>query len=190
MTLPISMRGATRAHAGSRGAAETSRRRLPEAVETAFREVADALASVRQTAAAEADQQARAQAARNVLRLAGLRYEAGYSAYLEVLDAQRVANEAELALVRNRQSRLAASVDLMKALGGGCPWTRRASARGAARGWRQMTRQIVLDTETTGLNAKLGDRVIEIAASSCSTAAPPHHFHHYLNPSAPAKRAR
>jgi len=54
-----------------------------------------------------------------VLRLARLRYEAGYSAYLEVLEAQRAANEAELAFVRNRQSRLAASVDLMKALGGG-----------------------------------------------------------------------
>ena len=90
-----------------------------KAVETGFREVADALATVRQTAAAEADQQARAQAARNVLRLASLRYEAGYSAYIEVLDAQRTANEAELALVRNRQSRLVASVDLMKALGGG-----------------------------------------------------------------------
>ncbi len=90
-----------------------------KAVETAFREVADALATVRQTAAAEIDQQARAQAARNVLHLARLRYEAGYSAYLEVLDAQRTANEAELAFVRNRQSRLAASVDLMKALGGG-----------------------------------------------------------------------
>ena len=25
-----------------------------------------------------------------------------------------------------------------------------------------MTRQVVLDTETTGLNAKLGDRIIEI----------------------------
>jgi multidrug efflux system outer membrane protein len=90
-----------------------------KAVETAFREVADALATVRQTAAAEEDQQARAQAARNALRLARLRYEAGYSAYLEVLDAQRTANEAELAFVRNRQSRLVASVDLMKSLGGG-----------------------------------------------------------------------
>jgi len=88
-------------------------------VQAAFREAADALANVRQSAAAEEDQQTRAQAARNVLRLARLRYEAGYSAYLEVLDAQRAANEAELAFVRNRQSRLAASVDLMKALGGG-----------------------------------------------------------------------
>jgi multidrug efflux system outer membrane protein len=36
-----------------------------------------------------------------------------------VLDAQRTANDAELAFVRNRQARLAFSVDLMKALGGG-----------------------------------------------------------------------
>jgi multidrug efflux system outer membrane protein len=50
-----------------------------------------------------------------------VRYESGYSPFLEVLDAQRTANDAELAFVRNRQARLAFSVDLMKALGGG--WT-------------------------------------------------------------------
>jgi len=36
-----------------------------------------------------------------------------------VLDAQRTAYDAELAYLRNRQARLAASVDLMKSLGGG-----------------------------------------------------------------------
>lgn len=90
-----------------------------KAVETAFREVADALSSVTQLKAAEQDQRDRALAARNVLRLATLRYESGYSAYLEVLVAQAAANDAELAFVRNRQAHLAASVDLMKALGGG-----------------------------------------------------------------------
>jgi multidrug efflux system outer membrane protein len=90
-----------------------------KAVETAFREVADALTGVEQSAAVEQDLQARVEAARNVLRLARLRYESGYSAYLEVLDAQRTSNDAELGFVRNRQLRLAASVDLMKALGGG-----------------------------------------------------------------------
>ena len=90
-----------------------------KAVETAFREVADALATLRQTEASEEDLQLRAKAARNTLRLAKLRYEAGYSVYLEVLDAQRTANDAELVFLRNRQSRLVASVDLMKALGGG-----------------------------------------------------------------------
>jgi multidrug efflux system outer membrane protein len=88
-------------------------------VETAFREVADALVTSQKSAEAEDDLQVRADAARNSMKLARLRYESGYSGLLEVLDAQRTLNEAELAVVRNRQSRLAASVDLMKALGGG-----------------------------------------------------------------------
>ena len=89
------------------------------AIETAFREVSDALVSVEQSAGSEAELAARLQAARNALELSTLRYESGYSPYLEVLDAQRTANDAELAFVRNRQARLAFSVDLMKALGGG-----------------------------------------------------------------------
>ena len=88
-------------------------------IETAFREVADALASVEQSAGAEADLDARLQAARNALELSNERYRAGYSPFLEVLDAQRTANDAELAFVRNRQARLAFSVDLMRSLGGG-----------------------------------------------------------------------
>jgi multidrug efflux system outer membrane protein len=90
-----------------------------KSLETAYREVADALTNVQQTTETEADLQASVDAARNSLRLSRLRYEAGYSGFLDVLDAQRTANSAELALVRNRQSRLAYSVDLMKALGGG-----------------------------------------------------------------------
>jgi DNA polymerase-3 subunit epsilon len=46
-----------------------------------------------------------------------------------------------------------------------------------------MTRQIVLDTETTGLNAKLGDRVIEIGCLELLNRRPTgNHLHHYLNP--------
>ena len=90
-----------------------------KSVEGAFREVSDALVNLEQTAASEADLRARLDAARNALELSRIRYESGYSPYLEVLDAQRTANEAELAFVRNRQARLAFSVDLMKALGGG-----------------------------------------------------------------------
>jgi len=46
-----------------------------------------------------------------------------------------------------------------------------------------MTRQIILDTETTGLNAKLGDRVIEIGCLELRNRRPTdNHFHHYLNP--------
>lgn len=47
------------------------------------------------------------------------RYKAGYSAYLDVLDAERVYNDSALTFVQNRQARLIATVDLFKALGGG-----------------------------------------------------------------------
>jgi len=97
-----------------------------KSVETAFKDVADALTNVVQSTAATADVQAKMDAARNALRLSRLRYEAGYSAYLEVLDAQRTANAAELALAQNRQAQLLYSVDLMKALGGG--WSPSAAA--------------------------------------------------------------
>ena len=44
-------------------------------------------------------------------------------------------------------------------------------------------RQVVLDTETTGLNAKLGDRVIEIGCVEVlSRRVSERHFHAYLNP--------
>ena len=44
-------------------------------------------------------------------------------------------------------------------------------------------RQIVLDTETTGLNARLGDRVIEIGCVELlSRRVTDRHFHVYINP--------
>jgi DNA polymerase-3 subunit epsilon len=44
-------------------------------------------------------------------------------------------------------------------------------------------RQIVLDTETTGLNARLGDRIIEIGCVELvSRRLTGNHFHRYLNP--------
>ena len=89
------------------------------AVEAAFREVADALGNLALTASSEASLQQRQTAARRALEIAQTRHAAGYSGFLEVLDAQRSANDAELAMVRNRQVRLVESVNLMKALGGG-----------------------------------------------------------------------
>jgi DNA polymerase III subunit epsilon len=44
-------------------------------------------------------------------------------------------------------------------------------------------RSIVLDTETTGLNAKLGDRIIELGCVEIrSRRATGNHFHRYVNP--------
>lgn len=89
------------------------------ATETAFREVADALSNVRLASETEVELNARVEQSRQALRLAGLRHDRGYSAFLEVLDAQRTLNDAQLAAIRNRQAYLSYTVDLMAALGGG-----------------------------------------------------------------------
>ena len=88
-------------------------------IQTAFREVNDALVKVRQGREKEAALQIAQEAAGKSLQIAENRYKAGYSAYLDVLDAQRTYNEAALAYIQSRQARLAATVELFKVLGGG-----------------------------------------------------------------------
>ena len=56
---------------------------------------------------------------REAVQLATLRYESGFSAYFEVLDAQEQLLTAETALAQTRRDRLVAIVDLYRALGGG-----------------------------------------------------------------------
>ncbi len=90
-------------------------------VQTAFKEVNDALVGLRENAESEQSQNRRVEGANKTLELAQIRYEAGYSGFLDVLDAQRSANDAALAAVSTRQARLNSAVDLFKALGGG--WT-------------------------------------------------------------------
>ena len=93
-------------------------------VQTAFREVADALVGVEEGARQESDVDVQRAAANEALRIARLRFEAGYAGYLEVLDAERGVQDTELGRLRARQLRLDASVALMKALGGGWSPTR------------------------------------------------------------------
>ena len=90
-----------------------------KAAQAAFREVSDALVNTQQLAALEAEIERQRRAAQDAQRLSMRRYEAGYSGYLEVLDAQRTLQDADLALLRSRQQRLDASITLIKALGGG-----------------------------------------------------------------------
>ena len=90
-----------------------------KSIQTAFKEVNDALAGLRENSEGDEAQAMRAQAAEKTLELAQRRYEAGYSPFLEVLDAQRGANDANLAFISVRQARLNSIIDLFKALGGG-----------------------------------------------------------------------
>ncbi len=88
-------------------------------VESAFREVADALTDVRRANDKQRELEDRAATARDTLEIVNARYRSGLSPFLEVLDAQRTSNEAEFTVVLNRLQLLNASVALMKALGGG-----------------------------------------------------------------------
>lgn len=89
------------------------------ALAVAYKEVRDALVSLREDATADAAQQSRVDNAARVLAIVEKRYAAGHAGYLEVLDAQRSHNDAAIAAISTRQARLIASVDLFKALGGG-----------------------------------------------------------------------
>ena len=90
-----------------------------KAIQTAFREVSDALASqatLEEQAQAQ-QQQAQSEAAR--LKLADLRYRNGVASYLDLLDAQRSLFTTQQAVVQVRLAQLQNQVLLYKALGGG-----------------------------------------------------------------------
>ncbi|HLX23493.1 MAG TPA: efflux transporter outer membrane subunit [Usitatibacter sp.] len=89
------------------------------AVRNAFRDVVDAISNVKLASDTEVDLRDLVDQSQKALHLAEVRYEHGYSAYLEVLDAQRTLNDAQLTLIRNRVALLSYTVDLMNALGGG-----------------------------------------------------------------------
>ncbi|WP_227460760.1 efflux transporter outer membrane subunit [Cupriavidus pauculus] len=86
---------------------------------TAFREVNDNLAAVQKLGEQEARLREQRDALAAALRHATNRYRAGYSPYLEQLDAQRQLFSAELNLIQTHADRLNASVALYQAMGGG-----------------------------------------------------------------------
>ena len=86
---------------------------------TAYKEVETALSDLRQRALqAEARHRANADAAQ-VFQLSQERYLAGSTNYFDVVDAQRTMLGAELNGVQTLQSRFAATIALVRAVGGG-----------------------------------------------------------------------
>ncbi len=90
-----------------------------KAIQTAFREVADALAARSTLGDQLRAQQAQADAESARLRLADLRFQSGIASSLDLLDAQRSLFTAQQALVQTRLAQLQSQVALYKALGGG-----------------------------------------------------------------------
>ncbi len=86
---------------------------------TAFREVEDALAAEQSARQQAVSLEAQRQAVAEALSLATNRYSAGYSPYIEKLDAQRSLLAVELSLIQVRADRLNALIALYQGVGGG-----------------------------------------------------------------------
>ena len=105
------------------GIEQSQRRILVEtyasAVRTSLKEVDDALGNADSGVRLESAQQQTVEQAQRSLRLAEIRYREGVGDLLAVLDAQRSLFSAQDQLAQARLTRLTASLDLFKALGGG-----------------------------------------------------------------------
>lgn len=90
-----------------------------QTIQTAFREVSDALVQHQKVREIRAKQEALVTTLQDRSRLAYLRYRGGVDTYLNALDADRDLFQAELTLAQTRRGELLAVVQLYKALGGG-----------------------------------------------------------------------
>jgi NodT family efflux transporter outer membrane factor (OMF) lipoprotein len=90
-----------------------------QTVLTSFQEVEDYLAALRTLAGVIEDQDSSIQASRRALEVAEVRYNAGLDPYLNVISARISLLAAQQVGVTFRMQQMVASVQLIKALGGG-----------------------------------------------------------------------
>jgi multidrug efflux system outer membrane protein len=109
--------------AGSVKAAEAIQRQAlagyRQAIQTAFREVDDSLVDQARTREQLAAQGRQVEALQKYVELARLRFDNGYTSYLEVLDAERSLFNSQLSYVQNQGVLFQALINLYKAMGGG-----------------------------------------------------------------------
>jgi len=98
---------------------EQARTLYQGAVTSAFGEVSTLLVAYQKLAEVETQQAKEVAAYQEAVHLATLRYTAGLSSYIEVLEAQQQLFPAQNARSQTRLARLTALVNLYKALGGG-----------------------------------------------------------------------
>ncbi len=90
-----------------------------KSIQVAFQEVADALVSLQKTREQLVVQGSQVDALRTYARLARLRFEGGYTSYIEVLDAERSLFNAQLSYAQTQGVVFTSAVSLYKAMGGG-----------------------------------------------------------------------
>lgn len=120
ITLPIFTAGANQANLDVAVAdRDIALAQYEKAIQTAFREVADALAQKGTIGEQLAAQQSLTDATAETYRLSSARYEKGVDSYLQVLVAQRSLYDAQQGLISVRLDRLTNLVTLYRVLGGG-----------------------------------------------------------------------
>jgi multidrug efflux system outer membrane protein len=90
-----------------------------KAIQNAFRDVEDALIDQKRTREQLEAQARQLEALRVYARTARLRYDNGYTSYIEVLDAEQSLFNAELGYVQTQGGLFLALINLYKAMGGG-----------------------------------------------------------------------
>ena len=120
VTMPLFTAGAI---AGQVKAAESVQQetlfRYQRVIQQAFREVDDALIDQNRSREMLGIQKEQVEALRNYARLAELRYDNGYTSYIEVLDAQRSLFQGELLYAQTQGALFRALVNMYKSMGGG-----------------------------------------------------------------------
>jgi multidrug efflux system outer membrane protein len=131
LSLPIFAGGRNRAnYQRSQAAFDEAVALYRQRVLVAFGEVEDSLSGIQHLAVQSQAQQRAVASAQRAADLATDRYRSGIVAYIEVIDASRDTLTAERANAQLAGQRLIASVQLIKALGGG--WTERQLLASAA----------------------------------------------------------
>jgi outer membrane protein, multidrug efflux system len=119
IVMPIFDARTWSAHKAAKVQREIAVVQYEKAIQTAFREVADALAAQGTVDLQVSAQQSLVNAVAETHRLSNSRYEKGIDSYLSVLDAQRSLFAAQQGLVYLRLTKLASQVRLYAVLGGG-----------------------------------------------------------------------
>lgn len=125
VTVPIFEGGKLRAQLGeARANRDIAVAQYEKAIQSSFRDVANALALTATLANQHEAQQALVSATGQAYDLSQQRYKAGSDSYLDVLEAQRSNYSAEQALISTRLAEQTNRVTLYEALGGG--WRERS----------------------------------------------------------------
>ena len=93
--------------------------RYQQVIQNAFREVDDALIDQQKTGERLQAQARQVEALRTYARIARLRFDEGYTSYIEVLDSERTLFNVELSYTQTHGDLFRALINLYKAMGGG-----------------------------------------------------------------------